>query len=107
MIRSPQGQTNFAIACKIFVGWTEANRKHEISITLRDEDGGTYEPMPGEPFVIKSIIEVGRPAGLREGSEIDAPLALNIGGLPIVPGRYKLELSVGNNEITSVVFDVR
>lgn len=105
--RSPANNAiNFGIAVKMLVGWNEANRKHKVEFLLRDEDGDVVRPNGADPFFIQSELEVGRPPGLRPGTDIDAPLAINIAGLPMEPGRYALQLTVEGEVIDSVTFDV-
>jgi hypothetical protein len=103
--RMPKGIVNFGIAAKLFVGWNEANHKHRVVFAMQDEDGNAVRP-GGEPFVIESQLEVGRPPGLRQGTDIDAAMAINVAGLPMEPGRYVLKLSVAEELVDSVTFDV-
>ena len=104
--RSPMDTISFGIAVKMLVGWNEANRKHHVAIALKDEDGVVFKPNGEDPFLVESELEVGRPPGLRAGTDIDAPMAINVGALPIEPGRYILELSIADTVIDSVTFDV-
>ena len=84
--------TPSALAIKIEVPWTEANRKHNLKIELVDAD---HQPVivPTQvgnlPVVINGDFEVGRPPGLIQGTPIDMPMAFNIGPLPLTLGsRY-------------------
>jgi len=38
--------------------------------------------------------EVGRPAGLKPGTPLDFPVAVNSGPLPLEPGRYEWRLTI-------------
>jgi hypothetical protein len=38
--------------------------------------------------------EVGRPAGLKPGTPLDFPVAVNSGPLPLAPGRYEWRLTI-------------
>ena len=54
---------------------------------LVDADGGELR--------VEGTFEVGRPPGVRPGTPIDVPLAVNFGPLPLRPGtRYVWELSI-------------
>jgi hypothetical protein len=54
--------------------------------------------------------EVGRPPGLKPGTPIDLPLAINVGPMPIPPGgRYEWRLSIDGEtqDEWRVVFSTR
>lgn len=54
--------------------------------------------------------EVGRPPGLTPGSDIDLPLAVNVGPLPLPPGaRYtwRLQIDGETQEHWQLSFTVR
>lgn len=79
-----------AIALKIEVPWTATNRKHQLILKLLDADGQAVKAKTaaGEhPVEFRGDFEVGRPAGLPEGTPLDVALAINLGPLPLEPGR--------------------
>lgn len=79
-----------ALAIKIDVPWTETNRPHQLQLTLLNEDGQPVmvpTPVGERPVELDTEFEVGRPPGLKVGSPLDIPLALNIGPLPLQPDR--------------------
>jgi hypothetical protein len=83
-----------AIALKIEVPWTEANRRHDLLLALLDADGQPVR-IGDSPVEIRGQVEVGRPAGLPAGTPLDAALAINVGPLPLPPGaRYVWRLSI-------------
>lgn len=78
----------FAIAIKIDVPWADTNRRHRLLLELIDEDGKpVIVPTPSgeEPLRFESEFEVGRPPGLKQGTSLDVPLALNFAPLPLKP----------------------
>lgn len=83
-----------ALAIKIEVPWTEANRRHKLIVTLLDAD--ERPAMVGERAVeVAAEFEVGRPAGLPPGAPLDATIALGIGPLALQAGaRYVWRLSI-------------
>ncbi|HXH09370.1 MAG TPA: hypothetical protein VNP04_06360 [Alphaproteobacteria bacterium] len=87
-----------AIAIKVEVPWTEANKRHELQLALLDEDSQPVmvpTPIGDRPVELKVNFEVGRPPGLRVGTPLDVPLAINLGPLPLQPGhRYVWRCSV-------------
>jgi hypothetical protein len=84
--------TPMAIAIKIEVPWTEANISHKLRLALFDEDGHAVRvptPTGEQPFEIHIPFEVGRPVGVRTGTPLDLPLAINLAPLPLRPNsRY-------------------
>lgn len=79
-----------AIAIKVDVPWEEANRIHTLRLTLLDEDGQPVQvptPIGERPVELSMEFEVGRPPGLRPGTPLDVPLAINLGPLPLQPDR--------------------
>jgi hypothetical protein len=90
--------TPMAIAIKIEVPWDQSNVSHAWRLYLLDSDGGPVE-LPSEegvqPVELGGDFEVGRPPGLRLGTPIDLPLAVNFGPLPLEPGnRYEWRLQI-------------
>jgi hypothetical protein len=88
-----------AIALKIDVPWTEANRRHQWELVLTDDDGQPVMlPAPDgieQRLTVGGDFEVGRPPGVAPGSDIDLPVAVTVGPLPLPPGRrYAWRLSI-------------
>lgn len=93
--------TPFAIAILVQVPWDQANVRHTLRLELLDADGNavTIETDEGEEepilFFDDLVFEVGRPPGLKPGTPLDFPLAVNSGPLPVEPGgRYEWRLSI-------------
>ena len=102
--RYPQGQepppNHFGIAVSVIVPWIEANRKHQLSLWIEHEDGGS-------PLVkADGELEVGRPAGVPEGSDRRAVIA--VGALVTFPkaGGYRLVGKIGDDRRTYGFFIV-
>jgi hypothetical protein len=104
-----------AVAVKIEVPWDQANKRHHVVLELKDEDGHPVllPTPPGDvlkPVRVDADLEVGRPPGLLVGTPLDAPMAVNIGAMPLTPGkRYTWELSIDDetHEDWRVTFSVR
>lgn len=82
--------TPSAIALKIEVPWDQTNRQHRLELRLLDEDGQPVmvpTTTGDRPVELSGDFEVGRPPGIKPGTPIDVALALNIGPLPLQPGR--------------------
>lgn len=103
--------TPMAIAVKIEVPWDETNKKHEIRLELIDSDGHGFVPEgEDEPIVLNAGFEVGRPAGVKVGTPIDLPFAVNLGPIPLVGGeRYEWRMWIDDDtrDDWRVAFTVR
>ena len=91
----------FGIAILIQVPWDQANVRHTMRLELLDADGVpvSVETDDGDEeaivFFDDLVFEVGRPPGLKPGTPLDFPVAVNSGPLPIPPGgRYEWRLSI-------------
>jgi hypothetical protein len=87
-----------AIAVKLDVPWDRTNQRLHLRLRLVGQDGEQVA-VPGpegpHPVEITAEAEVGRPAGLAHGADIDFPLAFQIGPLPLQPGqRYQWVLDI-------------
>ena len=101
-----------ALAVKVSVPWDAANIPHELLAQLVTEDG-TPPLLPGPegalvpaPVHFQGRFEAGRPAGVAPGSDLDAPFAVNIAGIPLLPWRYEWHISVDDELLDRVSFTV-
>ena len=93
------GKPVFAFLLDTRVPWDQANHRHVMRLVLIDADGApvTVETDDGtEPLVFFDDVEfeVGRPAGVKPGTPLDLPLAVNSGPLPLDPGVYEWRLTI-------------
>jgi len=98
---------DLSIAAKLFVPWNDANHPQSLSLTLLTEDGQVVSQ--GEPSTEVSMggqIEVGRPVGIRQGSDLDVPVVFRVRDLRLEVGRYRWELIVNKELVADVTFDV-
>jgi len=90
----------FAVATGINVPWSLTNRKLRFSIDVVDADGGDVAQLAGGEF------EVGRPPGLRAGTQqrfqITVPAQPHFGR----PGRYVIRCSVDGLELGHTAIEV-
>jgi hypothetical protein len=82
----------------IQVPWDQSNTVHTFQVELLDADG---EPvvLEGDEEGDQSVafggdFEVGRPPGLKPGTPLDFPVAMNSTPLPLEPGRYEWRLTI-------------
>jgi hypothetical protein len=69
-----------------WVPWDRTNEPHRFTLRLLTEDGEQVVFGPeegGEALIIEDVFEVGRPPGVRKGTALSLPLAINIGPLPL------------------------
>jgi hypothetical protein len=90
-----------ALAALIQVPWTETNVKHPFTLSIVDSDENPLlvpTPFGEQAFQIQSEFEVGRPAGVKPGTPIDVPIAINLGPLPFKPDTmYMWRLVIDND----------
>lgn len=86
------------LAIGFLVDWDETNEPHEVRVAFLDEDGKEIPPQ------ITGNIEVGRPPGLRPGSQQRAVMAINAGFPLPKGGRYEVKVFSADQE-RSVTFD--
>jgi len=96
---------SIALAVKMDVPWDQANQKHRIRVSLVSDDGQPVM-LNDLPVLIEGELETGRPPGLRQGTPIDAPLALTFNGMLLDAGRYTFKFEINDEEAAHVAFDV-
>jgi hypothetical protein len=96
---------NVTLGVKVYVPWDQANRKHSISMQLLTEDGDPVS-FDDRPVETRGDIEVGRPVGMRPGSDIDAAFVMSFKNLDLGEGRYYWVLEIDGSMIERVTFDV-
>jgi len=94
-----RGQSmNMSLAVVVAVPWDRTNERFDIETTLLTEDG---LPVEVNDVVVggTSILEVGRPPGIKAGSEINAAFVANFEGLVLPPGGYVWDLSLAGESL--------
>lgn len=92
------------VAVKVGVPWNLANQRHKLAIVLISEDG---KPMPEDnPFRVEGEFEVGRPPGVTPGTTLNVPFAVNVAGVPLPVGGYRVELSIDGTKMCEESFVV-
>jgi uncharacterized protein DUF6941 len=91
----------FGIGLLIQVPWDQANTLHVFKVELLDADGAPVSfdeddiDSESDPSVqFGGEFEVGRPPGLKPGTPLDFPVAVNSAPLPLEPGRYEWRLTI-------------
>ena len=90
----------FGIALLIQVPWDRANLRHVMRLEFLDADGQPVlhdtDEDGEQPLVFFDDLpfEVGRPPGLKPGTYLDFPVAVNSAPLPLEPGTYEWRLTI-------------
>ena len=91
----------FGIGLLIQVPWDQANTPHQFKVKLLDADGAAVSFDEDDPdnesdqsVEFGGEFEVGRPPGLKPGTPLDFPVAVNSVPLPLEPGRYEWRLTI-------------
>jgi hypothetical protein len=93
-IMNATGPFGFFVAALFQIPWDQTNAKHTFRFELLDADGNSVETPDGEPLQAEGEFEAGRPAGLRPGTPVDAPLVVPFGPLVLEEGRYEIRLTI-------------
>jgi hypothetical protein len=92
------------LAAIVRVPWINANEIHSINIRLVTEDGAAVTDDKGTNIDIAGKFEAGRPAGLKPGTELTTPIAINVPVLIVKPGGYRWELAIDGGTVASASF---
>lgn len=90
--------TNMVLAIKLLIPWSRANEAITVRASLVDEDKEETVVLEPGPVVGEASIEIGRPAGLRRGTSLDASFVLPFAGVSLPQGGYVWKIEVGNTE---------
>jgi hypothetical protein len=74
------GPITCGVALLFHVPWQSTNQKITFRLALQDSDGHPVTqagPLGEQAIQVGGQFEVGRPAGVRAGSEINVPIAVN------------------------------
>lgn len=90
-LTTPRAPATMALGVVVAVAWEETNQRHTLNVVLLDDDGGQVL-MQDQPVQTVARFEVGRPAGVKPGSDLNAVMAFQFQGLVLDPGGYVWEL---------------
>ena len=94
------GAGTSALAILLEIPWDRTNERHHFRIELVDADGNAViseGPNGDAPVVLAGDLEVGRPPGIKRGTPIAVPLAINMGPHPLGPDqRYEWRMSIND-----------
>lgn len=102
---TPNTPMQMGLGVVIAVPWNRTNEKHVIEAVLVTADGQQVE-VDGNLVMAGGELEVGRPPGIRAGSQLNTALPFNFNGLALDIGDYVLELRINGNTETRTPFRV-
>jgi hypothetical protein len=108
------GPTPAAIVMDVKVPWDERDLEHELRWDLVDSDGQPVlvpTPQGVQPLVIEAKLKIeGTFEGIKPGTPIDCPFALNYPPIPLAAGaRFEWRLTVNgeSDEAWRLAFSTR
>lgn len=98
---------NMALAVSLRVPWHEANRAMPLRIDLVTEDGQPVLAGEGQGGIsLKGQVEVGRPPGLRPGTDLDSAFVIPINGMVLRPAVYRWNINIDGQDVETITFEV-
>ena len=97
---------NVSLAILIEVPWDQAGVRHTLRAYLLTEDGDAVAGPQGQPIALDGGFEVGRPPGVKPGSTLNSPLAINFNALSLESGGYEWRLEVDGELVARKPFRV-
>ena len=94
---APDDPVTMGLGAIVGIDWTETNQPLDVKVELQMEDGPTVV-IGEQPIVMGAILEVGRPPGIKAGSQINAALAFPLVPLPLEAGGYMWVLTIDGEE---------
>src|SRR5688500_12288729 len=100
------GPADIALAVKLGLPWTDADRPVPLEAALLTEDGHDVDAS-GEPVRFSAEVQASRPEDLPPGTPLDVAIAIRFGNLVLAPGGYRFEVSIDGHLSATVPFRVR
>jgi hypothetical protein len=95
MLYAPRTPVRIALGILIAVPWDETNQRREMRIELVTSDGDQVL-LNGQEVAAKAEFDIGRPPGVKPGSTLNAPFAINFDGLMLDEGGYEFVVRIGD-----------
>lgn len=93
------GPLNMGIGILAEVAWAEMDETHHIEFVLLDDKGKVVPDEKGDPlFKVNADLTTRKPPGVLLGAPQVFPMAFNVNGVPVPPGkRYRLMVTHNGN----------
>lgn len=93
---TPNAPMPMALGVIIAIPWNRANERHVIEAVLLAADGQPVE-IEGNQVMADGELEVGRPPGIRPGSQLNTAIPFDFSGVALDIGDYIWELRINGN----------
>ncbi len=97
---------NLALAIKLGVPWDKTPGVHSFRLALMNLDGQLVENAEGDGIQAVGQMDVARPDGVKQGTDIDVPIAITFNGLRLAAGGYRWELEIDDEPAARIPFTV-
>jgi hypothetical protein len=105
LLFAPDRPINISLAILIEVPWTETNTPHVFRADLLTADGDVVS-VDGNEISLTGQFEVGRPPGIKPGTSLNTPLAMQINALSLPAGGYEWRLFIDEDQVARRAFQV-
>ena len=102
---APGVPVRIALGVLLAVPWDETNQRRQLRIELLTEDGELVQSN-GREVTATAEFDIGRPPGVKPGSTLNAPFAINFDGLVLDAGGYEFVVKIGEEIATRRPFYV-
>lgn len=93
---TPNMPMPMALGVVIAIPWNRANETHVVEAVLVTADGETVE-IEDTPVMTSGELEVGRPPGIRPGSQLNTAIPFDFNGVALDIGDYVWELRINGD----------
>jgi hypothetical protein len=100
------GTADMALAVKMGLAWTDADRPIPLEAALLTEDGHAVE-VAGEAVRFTADVQASRSEDSPPGTPLDAAVAIRFGNLALTPGGYRFEVRLDGRVSATIPFRVR
>ncbi len=102
---TPNAPLQMSLGVIIAVPWIRANEKHIVEAVLLTADGQQVE-IEGQPVIAGGELEVGRPPGIRPGTQLNTAIPFSFNGVALDIGDYVWELRINGETEARTPFRV-
>jgi hypothetical protein len=92
------------LAVSLQVPWDQTNIPHMVLLQLLSEDGKPILDSTGERLRAEAKFEIGRPPGVKRGTPMPVPLAINFPNVVLPAGGYRWELAIDDATLAIASF---
>lgn len=104
---TPDQPLKMSLAIMVAVPWNLANQRHNLEVDLLTGDNAPVTPDGSdEPVKAGGELEMGRPPGMKPGSDLNACIAIPFDGLVLSASDYVWIIKINGEEKSRIPFRV-